>query len=299
MTVIVLNWNNAAMTLRCLEALRTQDYPSYNVLVVDNGSSEDVASILTERAPFARLIRLEQNMGYAGGNNAGFEHALMEGSEYICVLNNDVVASPDLITQLATTARSRPELGVVAATLYDPGWSRVQNAGQVVNMMTGRVRTLRRPSRSVRPWERFFVCGAAILIRTSVIKRIGGFDRRLFLFWEDADFCLRAVQAGFKIEVAEGAKAIHLGSQTTRHLGPELRFFHMRNMTWFIRRHGTLLELIAFLLVSILVHTPRALGGAILRRSAAEIIATARGMWEGWLRATHPDVALGNGPAGS
>src|SRR3972149_12039405 len=94
-SVVVLNWNGLADTRECLESLKAVSYPDYRVIVIDNGSREDEARALQSAfGDFARVVRSETNLGFAGGANIGIREALSQGSDYVLLLNNDTTVDP-------------------------------------------------------------------------------------------------------------------------------------------------------------------------------------------------------------
>ena len=88
-TVVVLNWNGLADTLECLNSLVRLDYPTHEVVVVDNGSTDGSVQVFREQFPMATVFETGENLGYTGGNNAGLRHALAQGADYVLLLNND------------------------------------------------------------------------------------------------------------------------------------------------------------------------------------------------------------------
>ena len=116
--IIILNWNGKADTVECLHSLRKIDYPNYQVIVVDNGSTDD--SVQTFRDQFPEIIVLPQteNLGFAEGSNCGIEYALAAGCDYVLLLNNDTVVAPDFLTELIAVGEHYPEIGMLSPVMY-------------------------------------------------------------------------------------------------------------------------------------------------------------------------------------
>src|SRR5437870_49918 len=137
-TVVVLNYNGLADTLRCLESLRAFVYPNLSIILVDNGSDEDPVTAAESRYPGLVAVRTGTNLGYAGGNNRGIKAALQRGADYVLVLNNDTVVSPAIVTALLDAFSKDPSLGIVGPVinyLDEPG--RVMTDGTRFNAGPG------------------------------------------------------------------------------------------------------------------------------------------------------------------
>ena len=118
LAAVVLSWNGREDTLACLRSLEAAEYEPLELIVVDNGSSDGSAEAVAAEFPRAELLRLERNRGFAGGMNAGAEHALARGADYVLLLNNDTELDPVAPGALVTEAQRRPEAAAVCATIY-------------------------------------------------------------------------------------------------------------------------------------------------------------------------------------
>ena len=104
--VVVLNWNNLADTLECVESVLKSEYSQFSCWVVDNGSDHDPSDRLREHFPSARVIRLAKNLGYSGGNNVALRLAIDQQAQYVLLLNNDATVAPDTIARLVAAMES-------------------------------------------------------------------------------------------------------------------------------------------------------------------------------------------------
>lgn len=105
--IIILNWNGLRDTLECLESLAMITYPNYELIVVDNGSTDGSAACLRARYPDIAIIENKENLGFAEGNNVG-KHALAKRTHYVLLLNNDTIVAPAFLDALVTVAESEP-----------------------------------------------------------------------------------------------------------------------------------------------------------------------------------------------
>ena len=116
--IIILNWNGKKDTLECLESVRKIDYQNFEVIVVDNGSSDDSLKAIQSKYPEICILETGENLGYAGGNNFGMRHALQNGADYILILNNDIIVDSQLINSFIDASALIPKGGIFGAKIY-------------------------------------------------------------------------------------------------------------------------------------------------------------------------------------
>ena len=201
---VVLNWNGGDDTLAALESLRGTD-----TICVDNGSTDGSDRAVEERFPEVELLRLGENRGFAGGNNAGIRRALERGADWVLLLNNDAVAQPGLVDALERAAR--PDVGLLACKVVYPD-GRVQYAGaRFVAWLGYSGRSWTRARRTVVDRAD----GAAMAVSRLAAETAGLLDEELFAYVEDVDWSLRIRAAGFKVVFVEDAVVVHKGSAST------------------------------------------------------------------------------------
>jgi GT2 family glycosyltransferase len=204
-TIIVLNWNGLNDTLDCLESLGQLDYKNYKVLVVDNGSVDGSVPVTRERFPEVTIVENGENLGYAGGNNVGLRYAMAQGADYALLLNNDTVVDPAFLRVLVDEVQAEPAVGIAGPTIYyherpDIIWS----AGGAIDWQRGSTRMVGLDERDegqfgAEPRPVDFVTGCAMLVRRAVMEQVGLLDERFFAYYEEAEWCVRAARAGYKI----------------------------------------------------------------------------------------------------
>jgi GT2 family glycosyltransferase len=241
-SVVVLNWNGKEDTLACLHSLLELTYPNYRVIVVDNGSTDgSVTAIQTAFASVEVLVNAE-NLGYAEGNNVGIRHALASGADYIFLLNNDTVVDAALLDELIATAESEPRVGLTGPKIYyydQP--DRLWYAGAKEQWLRRIPATVgldeldRGQYAQVR--ETAFVYGTAMLIRRQVLEEIGLLDKQFFAYHEDADFCMRARQAGYRCMYNPRGVVWHKVSASTRDISHFQDYLRARGRILFFVRH--------------------------------------------------------------
>jgi GT2 family glycosyltransferase len=209
-TLVILAWNHWELTERCLETLGLTDLAGAEVLVVDNGSTDETPERLA-RIPWVRTLRLPRNLGFVRGNNAGIE-AAAPGSDVV-LLNNDLeFTQPDWLRRLAACAHSAPDVGVVGCRLVLPD-GRLLHAGTYIMPDTiwgQQVGALERDvGQHTGVEEVEGIVFACAYIRREVLAAIGGLALDYESYFEDTDFCLRARQAGWKTVLCGGVTLVH------------------------------------------------------------------------------------------
>lgn len=243
--IIILNWNGKKDTLACLASLEKITYSNYEVILVDNGSKDDSVAVFQKEYPHLTLIETGKNLGFAGGNNPGIEHALKQGAEYIFLLNNDTVVAPDILDAFINDASSGDVLGAKLYLHSHPDifdhfggmWKKEKAAFELIG---NRIQDDGKSWES--PFELDYVCGAAFFIKRKVIETIGLLEPKFFLIWEESDFCFRAKKAGFSVKACPQAKVWHKVSASFVGGKPHSTYFWWRGRMLWIKRNCSLAE---------------------------------------------------------
>ena len=221
-SIVVLQYNHSDRTLTCLESLKGLSYAPLDIVVVDNGSDIEHYKnvdywIKFNKAKNITLLANTTNLGYSAGNNVGIQYALDHGADYVLVLNNDVVVMPNLLQKM------------LDAKADMVGGEQGEALGHT------------------------YLSGAVLLIQKNVLQRIGLFDERFFLYYEDLEYSVRARKAGFVLKKIDGGFR-HGVSATTSSLGPAtLLYYHSRNALLYYAIHGSLRQRITLLFWRIFV----------------------------------------------
>lgn len=235
--VVVLNWNGKEDTLRCLTSLQ-QVTVEHSVIVVDNGSSDDSVASIQHAFPSVKVLESGTNLGYAEGNNVGIRHALNESPDAILILNNDTTVDPRILD--AFMKRDLPIQGGKPLQMSDP--SRLDHLGGAWNSAEGRFEMVGYKA-SAELWNEpvvlDYVCGVALFVKAEVFRRVGLFDPRFFLFWEECDWCVRAAKQGLKAQVCPEAILYHRGSASFVGGVPHTTYYWWRNRLLFLELHSS------------------------------------------------------------
>jgi GT2 family glycosyltransferase len=242
--IVLLNLNGTMDTLKCLDSIRAIDPEGCLTIVVDNGSVPDGSGEIAQAYPWVKVIRREDNGGWAGGNNTGIRYALEHGAEWITLLNNDTIVAPQLIDRLLEAADHDPDYGVLGPIIHymeDP--DTVMTDGCRFNRpgYPGFFERIPVPATRSDPPHVVsvdIVNGCCMMISRRVFERIGLIDERFFIIHEEADFCLRALQAGFKCGILAETMVWHKGGSWFKRTGKGLkRYYDARNLILLLQQH--------------------------------------------------------------
>ena len=220
-TAIVLSWNGRERTLACLRSLEHVTYRPFSVVVVDNGSSDGSADAVAAEHPDASLVRLRENLGFAGGMNAGIRAAFEDGADAVVLLNNDMEVEPGFVEPLVSAIADDPESGAACAQILFTGEpARIWYAGAMFNERrghSGRNVGYGEPplSPTIPPYPTDRACGGAMLFTAHVSESVGLFDENLFAYAEDTDWSLRARRAGLHSLVVPASVVRHAVSASS------------------------------------------------------------------------------------
>jgi GT2 family glycosyltransferase len=250
----ILNWNQKDITLECLESLAQIDYPNYEVVVVDNGSQDGEATTIQKQFPSVIVLENERNLGFAEGNNVAIRYALEQAADYVLLLNNDTVVDPQMLKRLIEVAESDDQIAIVGPKIYYFGEPRtIWSAGGILKppgkpVMLGLDETDKGQHDTLRAVD--WVTGCALLIKSSVVRRIGLIDARYFIYFEENDWCSRAKRAGFNILYVPEARMWHKIQPRHQALSPRHVYLMIRNRLLFLRNSGARLPLILFVIIT-------------------------------------------------
>jgi GT2 family glycosyltransferase len=230
--VIVLNWNGRQWLEGCLSSLRRQNCGAFEVVVVDNASTDGSIDFVRERFPECHVVALDANMGFAAGNNAGARGATVP---YLAFLNNDTEADCGWLSALVGAAERDPTVGLVTShVVFMDRADTTDSAGDGYLRCGGgfKHRHGQRVDAQLQSREVFGACGAAFLIRRELFERLGGFDEDLFMVYEDVDLSYRARLLGARCTFASDALVKHAGSASLGTVSARAVFYGQRNLEW-------------------------------------------------------------------
>jgi N-acetylglucosaminyl-diphospho-decaprenol L-rhamnosyltransferase len=222
-TAILVTHFSARVISQCLKNLP----PGLPVVVTDNASTDETRALIRATLPHAVLNENAVGVGFGNAANQGFARA---DTDFVLLLNPDATLRPDTLDRLLAAAARYPDAGVLAPALRDPdgGWEVSHDVGLFRRLDLPRRRTDAEPTGDICAE---YVSGAAMLIRRDALRKVGGFDPEIFLYYEDDDFCLRLRQAGFSLVRVADAVVDHIGGGSIPRTWDK-HFEKHRHMAW-------------------------------------------------------------------
>jgi len=301
-SVIVVNWNTKLLLRDCLASIYEQPGDvNYEVIVVDNASSDGSVEMVREEFPQIILVENSVNRGFAAANNRGI--ALAKG-RYVLLLNSDTVVCDNAIGKTVRYADKHPEVAVVGCQVWENPQAIQMTCFRfpsILNLFLGAIalnRILKKNRVFGREWMEWWgrdsecqvdvVSGMFMLVRRQAIVQVGLMDESFFMYSEEADWCYRFSKAGWKVLFWPGAKIIHVdgGSYSSKQVAPEMHVQQHKSLLIFFRKHyGMIHYLLARLILVVstglrcLAWALMLLGKRIMGRNAAHELKENRKRW--------------------
>lgn len=219
--IVIPTYNRRPELLECLETVFVLEGGPYPVVIIDNGSTDDTTEQVEARFPSCHIIKLSENQGASQAANMGFEYALAHGAERVLRLDSDTVVAPDFLLQLANEQRQNPKTGILTGKIfYHAQPEKIWSLGAFKKRWDlGAVefsRNQKDSSNYAKPIEVDFAWATGMLLTKELLEATGGFDPAFFVYYEEADLCLRAKKLGFSIRSVPAARMWHKIGQTAR-----------------------------------------------------------------------------------
>lgn len=249
---IILNYNNLSDTCECIDSLNQLDYScdyDYKIVLVDNfsndGSYEKLQELYSDRIT---IIRTENNLGYAGGNNVGIRYSIKENADYICILNNDTVVTENFYLECVGLLNESDDIAFVSPVIEEYDIDVVQSTGGDIIIQKGLV-TLKNNNVKRESLSGIIQCdyvgGACMLFKASLINIIGEIPENYFLFFEETEWCYKAKKCGLNNYCVTSTMVKHKGSASIDSIGGLHSYLMERNRIVFIKRNASSNMLIA------------------------------------------------------
>jgi GT2 family glycosyltransferase len=274
-SLLILNWNGKTLLEKYLASCFNLDYPNYQVVIVDNHSTDGSVNFVQDNFPQAHLIINEKNLGFGPGLNAAVPQV---DSDIIVFLNTDVSVKPNWLTALIRPMKDDPAIGITGCKLLYPDGKTLQHAGASLSyplalshhMFYQEIDEGQADQQS----DVAYVTGAAMAIARPVIDAIGLLDEAFAPFYyEEVDYCYRARAAGFRVVYVPDAIAIHHESFTMRQVSSRHLFALQKNRLRFVLRHYTSKQFLEDYLPAELERLQEPISGAELHQLRRAILA--------------------------
>ncbi len=236
-SVIIVNYNGRDHLAECLDALRVQTFRDFEIILVDNASTDGSVIFVTKTYPEVAIIENRENLGYGGGNNAGIRQS---HGKYVVLLNNDTKAEPKWLEKLIGPVEKDQGVGMCASKIMDYYHPEIiDNTGLLIyrdGIARGRGRLEEDRGQYALEEEVFVPSGCAGLYRRDMLEEIGLFDEDFFLYVDDVDIGFRARLAGWKCTYVPDAVVYHKYSATTEPYSPLKAYLVERNRIWVVMK---------------------------------------------------------------
>ncbi len=263
LSILIVTYNSAALAGDLLAHLRremdAQTHPlKMEVVLVDNHSSDGTAALVAAQFPWVKLVASGTNLGFAAGNNLAAQHA---SGEFLLLLNPDALPEAGALAEGVRLMRAQPEVGLGGGELRDPGGAAQPSARMFPTLadefftFTGLAHRF-----ASHPWlgrmnrggadtqavaDVDWIPGAFVFIRQDAFEKLGGFDERFFMYYEEVDLCRALRQSGWRVRYWPALKALHIGGASARTVkqarvsraGSQLELWRMRSALLYYRKH--------------------------------------------------------------
>lgn len=245
-SVVLVNYNGYKDTVDCLKSLSRVDYDNFDVIVVDNASTElptkDEMAYIKSQALF---LPVQHNLGFSGGNNIGIEQAIKNGAAYVLLLNNDTTVEPDFLKNMVEAAKNGRDVGIVTGKIrFFSRPDYIWFGGGYFDNRDGKIGHERY---NIKDNEQFnspvrnisFASGCLMLIPIGAVQKVGLLEEKYFLYSEDTDYCCRIRKAGLNILFCEKAVIYHKVSASTGKNSDSMTYYTTRNKLYIARDFTT------------------------------------------------------------
>jgi hypothetical protein len=267
LAIILVNWNSYELTNDTLQSLYQTSYQDYDIICVDNASTDDSLSQIKTNHADIILLTCDQNTGFTGGNNKGMQYALAHGYAYTLLLNNDVAVESDFLEPLVHALDANKNLGAVQPLIYfHHDRTLIWNAGSRYNKWLGVTKTIgynkkdaqhtyrnqnQVDTKATQPIQNIdWITGCAFMVKTDVLKKVGLLYEPFFIYYEDVDLSFRIKNAGYDLGYVSASVIYHIAGMSHKstkktaegYVSPKVHYLNARNHIWLLKKYTNLLH---------------------------------------------------------
>lgn len=286
LAVVILNWNAAADTIRCVRQFDRWQQVQAQIWVVDNASNDDSAAAIARACPHVHLLRNQANRGFAGGTNGGLRAALAVGDDPVLLLNNDATVDEATLGQLLRTLAEDCSIGMVGPLLYHAEQRNQLIAAGSRNPVWHLQNLIKTISDKQTAYAVNYISGSVALLRAEALRTIGLLDEDYFFYTEVADWCQRARRHSYRTVIEPRAQAYHNLQRSSTLRNALYVYYLIRNRFIYIHKAYMALRLPLYAfwaLYSLLLTVQLLVKGNAARSQAVRLglIDGLRGRWGG------------------
>ena len=236
-SIIIVSYNTKMLLGDCLWSIFGKLSGDFEVIVVDNASNDGSQEMLKKDfAGSVKLIESKKNLGFGPANNLAAKQAQ---GEFLFFLNSDTILKQDILPGLADFLADNKDIGVVTPKLLlTDGREQLYAYGRFPTILNSIIKSAGLVSHNNSWFTVDWVSGAALIIRRDLFERIGGFDEKYFMYFEDIDLCRAVYNLGFKAAVLPTVSLIHLGGKSLRQFGQRKAFYYQSQNYFYLKHYG-------------------------------------------------------------
>jgi hypothetical protein len=267
LAIILVNWNSYQLTNDTLQSLYQTSYQDYDIICVDNASTDDSLNQLKTNHAGIIILTCDQNTGFTGGNNKGMQYALAHGYAYTLLLNNDVAVESDFLEPLVQALDANENLGAVQPLIYfHHDRTLIWNAGSRYNKWLGVTKTIGYNKKDNDQKERYqnqgdtkatqpiqniaWITGCAFMVKNEVLKKVGLLYEPFFIYYEDVDLSFRIKNAGYDLGYTPASVIYHIAGMSHKsskktaegYVSPKVHYLNARNHIWLLKKYTNILH---------------------------------------------------------
>lgn len=242
LSIIIVNWNTPKLLTQCLESIyRAEPRMAFEIIVVDNGSTDDSVNLITELFPDVHLISNHRNLGFAKANNQGM--AVAKG-RYFLLLNSDTVVLPGALDELVYVADDHVEVGAIGPKLLNMDGTLQESWASFPTFWSelfGKPVRRRYPvANSPFAYEVDWIVGACMLVRSETIAEVGRLDEGYFFYSEEVDWCFRIKRDGWKVWYLSNAEVYHIWGGSSQGVSlAKMGLLYQNKLRFFSKFYGS------------------------------------------------------------
>ncbi len=241
--IIIVNWKQYELTINCLLSLKKLEYKNWKVILVDNESNFKKINKIKSDFNKVEVIESKENLGFVSANNLGIKYAIKNKFEYVMLLNNDTEVNKEFLSPLLNSFQNDNSLGAVQPLIMNYyNRAKIWNAGGYLNNFFGFPYTNKKLNNKNQQID--WITGCCIILRTTVIKKVGLMDEDFFAYYEDVDWSLRIKQLGYKLGIIESSVIFHHGTKSSKNsnfegnLSSFVHYLNIRNHIYLVKKHS-------------------------------------------------------------
>ncbi len=230
-SIVIVNYNGINLLRRCMESLASTEYPNFDIILVDNNSTDGSINFIKDNFPSCKIIPLHNNVGFSRANNLA---ARESSSKYLVFLNNDTYVDPNWLKELVAVIDNDDSIVIAQSLLLKPN-GEVDSSGDFATKYG--IAYSSKASDLDGPHQILSAKGAAMIIRRDFFLSLGGFDEDFFITFEDVEIGWKANILGYKVVIVPTSIVYHLGGATANKMNSIMTFHGLKNQLSLLTTH--------------------------------------------------------------